>query len=69
MKEPIYSLNYTDYPAKQTIEIEGVNYHYDFFKHLGGLVSLNKPFKIVKRRDKSITIKRILGCPFMKEGC
>ena len=53
-------LEYTVYPDKEIVEIEGIRYHYDFFRYLGKMLAINVPFKIVRRRDKTLTIRRIV---------
>jgi len=51
-------LNYTDYPEVTYIEIEGINYSYDFFKMIGMDLMLNEPFIIVKRENKTVTVEK-----------
>lgn len=50
-------LNYLDYPDKGYIEIEGINYSYEFFKKIGKDLLLNQPFVIVERKDGIVLIE------------
>ena len=47
---------------KQVVKIEGINYHFDLFRGFGtgrsGL-ALNRPFKIIKRKDGVIAVEEI----------
>lgn len=51
-------LIFKDYPEKTYIEIEGINYSYDFFLMLGNKMLLNQPFIIVERKNKTVTIEK-----------
>ena len=53
-------LEYTVYPDKEIVEIEGIRYHYDFFRHLGKMLAINVPFKIVKRKGGVLSIRKII---------
>ncbi len=66
-------LNYVDYPKEAYIEIENINYSYDFFKMIGLGLMLNEPFIIVKRENKTVTVEKykadeIVPIPPVKEG-
>ena len=45
-------LNYRDIPEENTILIEGIRYHYQFFKDMGlAGWPLNRPFVIISRKE------------------
>lgn len=50
-------LRFKDYPEKAYIEIEGINYSYEFFKMFGKDLALNSPFIITKRGDGTLAVE------------
>lgn len=50
-------------PFAGIIEIEGIKYSYEFFRNVAGIgecaFNLNEPFKIIGRKDGTITVERI----------
>ncbi len=66
-------LNYKNHPKETYIEIEGINYSYEFFKMIGMELILNEPFIITRRENKTVTVEKyeadeIVPIPPVKEG-
>jgi len=53
------NLKFKDYPEKQVIEIEGINYSYELFKGFGGELKLYEPFVVIERKKGIISINRL----------
>jgi len=53
------NLKFKDYPEKQMIEIEGINYSYELFKGFGGELKLYEPFVVTERKKGIISINRL----------
>lgn len=54
-------------PENEVLEIEGIRYSYELFRHFGHALPLNTPFEIIQRQDQTITIRRMVGQPKTEE--